>query len=65
MQVWGWKETGGEKDPREKIAFATDDGEEVSTFMITSQRIFSCMLFLYIELQVDDGAQSCCCSWEA
>ena len=42
MQVWGWKEIGGEKDPREKTAFATDDGEEVSSFMITSQGFFSC-----------------------
>ena len=44
MQVWDRKETGGEKDPREKTAYARYDGEEVSSFMITShvllQRIF-------------------------
>ena len=40
MQVWGWKEIGGEKDPREKTALATYDGEEVSSFMITSHVLF-------------------------
>ena len=63
MQVWGWEEIGSEKDPREKTAFATDDGEEVSSFIITSHVHF--FLVEYIESQVDDGAQSCCCSWEA
>ena len=45
MQVWDRKETGGEKDPREKTPNARYDGEEVSSFMITShvllQSIFS------------------------